>query len=582
MIDARPRFRLMTLIASALVCLLAVAGCAPKATTPAAELALTPEAEANFNYLVYRDGVHQLQRHNQLGEESELSEEEAALIRQRSLAGLDKALAFAPTPELFLEKAGALWNEEGGPAIAREALKEGLESFPDDQLLNLYLANTYVVEGRIEEAIEVMEGYLASRPDDHVARERTAQLFMEAGKDAEALDMLTQIPEGERNADALYAMGRVQGNLGMRKTAVANLKRALEMDPGFTEALVELAYQYELSKDYVAAEEIYARILSQGDPFPEARLRLISLNLKLNDPARALEVTLDGPPSKSFILDAVLMFTEGGFYAQASTALDMLTAGGEVPAEYHFYKAVIANEGENDPDKALEYLARVAEDDRLYPHALRFKAQLFNLQGRADEALDIARRGKEQFPEAAIFYILESSLIQAAGDQEKAEAVLKEGLERIEGDPELSYEMAMLYEDMGRREEGIAIMEAVLQAHPDHSNALNYVGYTLAEEDRDLERALVLVERAAALDPDNGYILDSVAWVHFKLGDLNKAWENINYAVDIVGDDPIIWEHFGDIAAAMGKVDEARRGYNKSLSLRPKDPDAVKRKLEAL
>ena len=55
----------------------------------------------------------------------------------------------------------------------------------------------------------------------------------------------------------------------------------------------------------VLAEGVYARILEQGDPFPEARLRLINLNLKLNDPARALQVALDGPPAKSFIDSAL-------------------------------------------------------------------------------------------------------------------------------------------------------------------------------------------------------------------------------------------------------------------------------------
>jgi tetratricopeptide (TPR) repeat protein len=140
----------------------------------------------------------------------------------------------------------------------------------------------------------------------------------------------------------------------------------------------------------------------------------------------------------------------------------------------------------------------------------------------------------------------------------------------------------MVYEALGRRPEGLALMETVIRAHPDHANALNYVGYTLAEENRELDRALVLVTKASALDPENGYILDSVAWVHFKKNDLAKAWEYIRYAVDVVEKDPTIWEHYGDIAAALGKVKEARKGYNFSLKFQSPQADEVREKLKQL
>jgi len=125
-------------------------------------------------------------------------------------------------------------------------------------------------------------------------------------------------------------------------------------------------------------------------------------------------------------------------------------------------------------------------------------------------------------------------------------------------------------------------MEKLLVKHPDHAQALNYVGYTLAEEGRDLDRALVLVTNAAKQDPDNGYILDSVAWVYYKLGDLDKAWEYIRDAVTVTKDDPTLWEHYGDIAKAMGKKKEARKGYGKSLEFGAKDPAAIKAKLKGI
>jgi tetratricopeptide (TPR) repeat protein len=572
------------LAAFALFALLAVAGCAGRtgANKPMPAPPISDSARLDYDYLVYQDLLHQLQKHVQEGERSTLTNQQVNDIHARAVDALDRVLAEAPTPELYVEKAGLFWNHPEGTSRSREALKEGLEKFPDNRLLTVYLANSYVADNRTDDAIAIMDGFLGRHPKDMEARERLGQMLMDAGQDAKALDVLKKIPEKQRTADALYAMGRVQGNLGMRKAAIANLKKAVAMDPEFTEAMVELAYQYELAKDYVSAEQIYGSILEQSDSFPEARLRLINLNLKLNDPSKALELALDGPPTKSFILDAVLMFINDGFFAQGSTVLDMLTTGGTVPAEYYFYKAVIADEGENDPAKALTFLDEVKDTDRLYPHALRFKAQLLAVQGKEDEALAIAAKGKKLYPNASIFYILEAGLKKQEGDLKGAEDALKEGLSHLRNDPELTYELAMVYEVTNRRALGLALMETVIRAHPDHANALNYVGYTLAEEGRELDRALVLVTKASKLDPENGYILDSVAWVHFKRKDLEKAWEYIGYAVDVVDKDPTIWEHYGDIAAAMGKTKEARKGYNYALKYHVPEAKAVREKLKKL
>jgi tetratricopeptide (TPR) repeat protein len=540
---------------------------------------MTPEAQVNYDYLVYLDRLQQIQRELSRGDRSTMKLKEARQLQDATVEALDKVIAVAPSPQLYVEKAGLFWNHSEGTARSRAILKEGLAKFPGDRLLTVYLANSYVADDRVDDAIAIMDEFLKDNPDDIQSREKLGQMFMDAGRDAEALDVLKGIPEAERGPDALYSMGRVQGNLGMRKAAIANLKKAVKMDPEFTEAQVELAYQYELAKDYASAEAIYTAILEQNESFPEARLRLINLDLKLNNPDKALQLALDGPPTKDFVLDAVLTFINDGFYAQGSTVLDMLTSDGSVPAEYYFYKAVIANEGENDMEKALGFLGMVDKTDRLYPHALRFRAQILSAQGKAEEALSIAVSGKKLYPNAPIFYILEASLLKQEEDFRGAERTLKEGLKRLPNNPELTYELALVYEVLDRRDEGLALMESVIRAHPDHANALNYVGYTLAEEGRELDRALVLVTKASSLEPESGYILDSVAWVHFKRQDLNKAWEYIRHAIDLVDTDPTIWEHYGDIAAALGKKAEARRGYNLSLKFHAADPEAVRSKL---
>ncbi|MBP1720094.1 MAG: Peptidoglycan-binding LysM, partial [Deltaproteobacteria bacterium] len=72
-------------------------------------------------------------------------------------------------------------------------------------------------------------------------------------------------------------------------------------------------------------------------------------------------------------------------------------------------------------------------------------------------------------------------------------------------------------------QEGIRQMRRVLENNPDHAQALNYIGYTYAEKEISLDEAEALVKRALELKPDDGYITDSLGWVYFKKGQLDKA-----------------------------------------------------------
>ena len=135
---------------------------------------------------------------------------------------------------------------------------------------------------------------------------------------------------------------------------------------------------------------------------------------------------------------------------------------------------------------------------------------------------------------------------------------------------------------MGKREQAIATMEKIIAAHPDHDQALNYVGYTLAELGKDLERALVLVQNALKIDPDNAYYLDSLAWVYFKQNKIKLAWEEIKKAVQFTPDDPTIWEHYGDIAKAVNKPELALRGYKKALEFKSKNAKVIKEKISTI
>ena len=148
---------------------------------------------------------------------------------------------------------------------------------------------------------------------------------------------------------------------------------------------------------------------------------------------------------------------------------------------------------------------------------------------------------------------------------------------------ELAFLLGSVLDESGDKKAAMEIMEKVIALQPDNFQALNYVGYTLAEQGRDLDRALQLLGRADELSPNQSYIIDSLAWALFKSGRLEEALTQIRRAVKL-GEriDPSIWEHYGDIAARLGLKDEARTAYSKALELKPANAEALRQRLSQL
>ena len=128
-------------------------------------------------------------------------------------------------------------------------------------------------------------------------------------------------------------------------------------------------------------------------------------------------------------------------------------------------------------------------------------------------------------------------------------------------------------------------MKQVLKIEPDNADALNFLGYTYADLGQNLQEAKKLVAKALEISPDDGYIVDSMGWVYFKLGEYEKALGYLKRAVELAPKDPVIREHLGDAYLKTGDPEKALETYRISLQgkiLRGDDPTELKEKIRAL
>ncbi len=232
--------------------------------------------------------------------------------------------------------------------------------------------------------------------------------------------------------------------------------------------------------------------------------------------------------------------------------------------------------------KALQFLDLVPQSDAHYSQALQFRIQLLYGLGREQEAVDLMEQGKRLFPGQSRFPLLQANYLITKKRVPEAIEVLKTALEARPEDEDLLYQYGAALDRQEDRKGALEVMQRIVDKNPEHADALNYIGYTMVEENRDLDRALSLIRKADRLKPNNGYIVDSLAWAYYRLGRLDEAWRQIQRAVGLAQDDPTMWEHYGDIARDTGHRAKAKKGYQTALKLKHESPERIKKKLKGL
>jgi tetratricopeptide (TPR) repeat protein len=166
------------------------------------------------------------------------------------------------------------------------------------------------------------------------------------------------------------------------------------------------------------------------------------------------------------------------------------------------------------------------------------------------------------------------------GQYEKSVSAYLKGLESDSSDAATWHTLGYLYDMLKAQDKAIQAFAFALERNPEDASAHNYIGYAYAEQGRNLDEALQHVQKALELEPDNSYFRDSLGWVYFKLGRLEDAAGELEKA-SVGVEEPIIYEHLGDVYKEMGRSEAAKEQYNRALELDPENKQ-LKAKLKAI
>ena len=233
-----------------------------------------------------------------------------------------------------------------------------------------------------------------------------------------------------------------------------------------------------------------------------------------------------------------------------------------------WYFTGLIDEERADPDQALRAYRRV-RDGSWYLSARIRSAEIMADQGDLRWARwHLAATPRYTEGDDIRLYRAESGLLLRADRPAEAITVLDAALYTYPEHDDLLYARAMVAERLDRLDILERDLRAIIARDPNHAEALNALGYTLADRTDRYEEALALVERALALEPDEYHIVDSMGWVLYRLGRHEEAAEHLRRSYE--GEpDPVVAAHLGEVLWALGRHEEAREIWDTALDDAP-------------
>lgn len=228
----------------------------------------------------------------------------------------------------------------------------------------------------------------------------------------------------------------------------------------------------------------------------------------------------------------------------------------------------------------------VSRDSPLFVEAEMGRSEALFQQGREDTAIEVLRALARDYPDLAAVHTALGDALRRQERFDEAITAYSAAVSLVDLDQQrywfLLYARAISYERSDMWEEAEADFRAALTLQPDQPNVLNYLGYSLVEQNRNLDEALDMIQRAVAAQPDSGYIVDSLGWVLYRLGHFEDAVAPMERAVELLPNDSIVNDHLGDVYWRVGRYREAEFQWSRALSFNPDpvDADRIRLKLE--
>ena len=557
------------------------------------------------------------------------------LLRQRRLRmaaqQVTTAYQLAPTePDVLKVFAEIQLKMVGQDAAAldeaRRALEELRQLNPSDIESMVSLGQIYLSDQKPDEAATVFQEVLDRTSGNRMVYRLLVDALTRSGQNARAIDVLSEALDNDPTfTRARLILSELLDQQGDLEGAIAVLKETPEDLQGDPEIQRRLALDLHRSGDFEGSLQAIDKVLEQ-DPSDYAALYLKTVVLSVEgrtDEAVTLARRLAAlhPDSLDVVLLLAQLLDRRGEWREADNELERierqlrLNRETDLASQALAQRVVILVRAEqwesvvsalephlpelednqqidliflyaeaqshlNEGGKALAILSRFEDGSAAQRAALAKQAEILyrmNDPSAAQERIDslLSTETFEDMVKAAEVY-------QRLERYSEAIPILEKAIDLDPSSTQVRFWLGASYERAGRGKEAEGVLRDLLQLDPKFAPALNYLGYMWAERGEHLAEAAAMVDRAVAMEPDNGAYVDSLGWAQFQMGNHAEAAKLLERAARLLPDDAVIFEHLGDVYSRSGESQRARDAYRRALDLGGDNGEAVREKLERL
>lgn len=454
---------------------------------------------------------------------------------------------------------GALYSSLKVYDKAIKEYEQVLKLDPDNTEAPLYLGAIYAERKNYERSLnhfralianpEYKKPYLAWYYIGRVQSERSEKKYQKAAEEAYQ-KALSLKPDHEESALALNNLYRI---LGQTDKAIAMLNR-YQIEQGPSETIAEVLYQHYIE------EEKYTEALEQLAILEKTATDQLNIKVKI-----------------------ALILMEQKQYEPAIKKLNEILI--EVPEsdKIRFYLAAVYEEL-NQTDNAIVHFNKVQPQSQFFTEAVVHSTYLLRQQNKVSDALSVVKSALASREDVPQFYAVYSSLLDETGEYETALNILSKGIEKFPDNTQLHFFLGSTYDRLGMKDSVEKQMLRVLELDSQHTQALNFIAFHYVETNQKLDQAEKYARQAIALDPKDGYVMDTLGWILFKRNKITEAVQYLEMAHKAVPNEPIIAEHLGDVYLSQNLIEKARDLYQHAANHESdaKKLSEIRRKISSL
>jgi len=453
---------------------------------------------------------------------------EAMLVRfQRFAPDSTEPRAWAVALALHAGRSAEAWSlasPEAGGKIENRSLGEALAAVPVRERVLPFIERTIQTSEDLSTALRWCSFV-------HRLNESDLALILVSG-------LVDRFPE---RGSALAWRAQLKRDMKDNEGALADFRAALALDPDSRFLRLSIAQLEDAAGDSAAAARRVAEIQPPDDLVVQAQ---VAYAARSQDAAllRGAYAALQSLPEPRPALRLQMLGTVAERLGQPAEAIAWLKSVPSGPEQAESWlRASVLMDQQGEADAALAQLRQVR-----------------SLAGIDREALVSS-------------YLIEGNLLSRSGQPQAARALYGAALTQLPDEPQLLYARALEQAELDDIAAAEADLRRVLAIDPEHADAMNALGYTLADKTDRLSEALALIQAALKLRPDDGAMLDSLGWVTFRMGKPGQAVEFLRAAHAQLQDVEIA-AHLGEALWASDQREEARKIWREARLLEPQNP----------